>query len=170
MTTPTKPVANDDSAEDWVRVEEEIVALERLLEAREGLNPLERSLMRSVVNLAQALRALRTPALMLNGDAPGVERLSLRERQVLDVIASGATNKEAAGKLAISYRTVEVHRGRIMKKLGAKNSVGLMHVLLGTARSNPVRHQVDLDLDEIRDLLVARISDQLPPTGSHTKA
>jgi DNA-binding CsgD family transcriptional regulator len=169
MKTHTTIVESDDSTEDWSGAEKEIVALETLLEARGGLNPLERRLTRAVIHLARALRALRTPAAMLNGHVPGVEHLTPRERQVLGLIASGGTNKEVAGKLAISSRTVEIHRSAIMNKLGARNAVGLMHVLLGAASSKPVRHQVDLDLDEIRDLLLARIADRPPPSAPHTR-
>ena len=169
MKTHTTTVESDDSTEDWGRVEKEIVALEALLEAREGLNPLERRLTHAVVNLARALRALRTPAAMLNENVPGMERLTPRERQVLDLIASGRTNKEVGGTLAISPRTVEIHRSAIMNKLGARNAVGLIRVLLGAASAKPVRHQVDLDLDEIRDLLLARIADRLPPSAPHIK-
>ena len=50
----------------------------------------------------------------------GGERLTPREREVLAQIAAGASNKEAGRHLGISPRTIEVHRARIMEKLGAK--------------------------------------------------
>lgn len=56
---------------------------------------------------------------------PGSELLTRREHEVLALIAASATNKEAAVKLGISQRTVEIHRAHIMHKLGAKNSVDL---------------------------------------------
>jgi two-component system, LuxR family, response regulator FixJ len=62
---------------------------------------------------------------------PGHDRLTARERQVLERIARGASSKEAGRQLAISPRTVEVHRARIMEKLGAKNAADLMRVVLG---------------------------------------
>ena len=43
-------------------------------------------------------------------------------------IAQGASNKEASLELGISPRTVEVHRARIMDKLGAKNAADLMRI------------------------------------------
>jgi two-component system, LuxR family, response regulator FixJ len=49
---------------------------------------------------------------------------------VLELIANGASNKEAGRSLGISPRTIEVHRARIMEKLGAKNTVDLVHIVL----------------------------------------
>jgi FixJ family two-component response regulator len=66
---------------------------------------------------------------------PGRDRLTARERDVLGRIAQGASNKEASRELGISPRTVEVHRARIMEKLGAKNAADLMRIVLGGGRS-----------------------------------
>jgi DNA-binding NarL/FixJ family response regulator len=41
--------------------------------------------------------------------------------------ASGLTNKEMAERLHISFRTVEIHRSRMMKKLQAGNLVDLLY-------------------------------------------
>ena len=61
---------------------------------------------------------------------PGRDLLTPREYQVLELIANGASNKEAGRQLGISPRTIEVHRSRIMEKLGAKNTVDLVHIVL----------------------------------------
>jgi two-component system response regulator FixJ len=61
----------------------------------------------------------------------GEALLTAREREVLAQIAGGASNKEAGRTLAISPRTVEVHRARIMDKLGAKNAADLVRIVLG---------------------------------------
>jgi len=78
-------------------------------------------------------------------DFPGHERLTAREIEVLGRIAQGASNKEAGRELGISPRTVEVHRARIMEKLGAKNAADLMRIVIGKARgrrgSAPVARQ-----------------------------
>jgi two-component system, LuxR family, response regulator FixJ len=68
---------------------------------------------------------------VLAREFPGHERLTARERQVLERIACGASSKEAGRELAISPRTVEVHRARIMEKLCAKNAADLMRIVLG---------------------------------------
>ena len=57
----------------------------------------------------------------------GSNLLTPRERVVLAQLVRGATSKEAARKLNISPRTVEFHRANIMKKLGARNLVELVH-------------------------------------------
>lgn len=49
----------------------------------------------------------------------GLESLSQRERDVLNLIAGGLMNKQIAFELNISQRTVEVHRSRVMEKMGA---------------------------------------------------
>jgi hypothetical protein len=50
---------------------------------------------------------------------------------VLERITAGASNKEAGRTLGISPRTVEVHRARIMGKLGARNAADLVRIVLG---------------------------------------
>jgi FixJ family two-component response regulator len=62
---------------------------------------------------------------------PGRDLLTPREQDVLHEIAGGASNKEAGRTLAISPRTVEVHRARIMDKLAAKNAADLVRIVLG---------------------------------------
>ena len=48
-----------------------------------------------------------------------IESLSPREREVLDWLAEGCSNKAIARELSISPRTVEIHRANMMEKLGA---------------------------------------------------
>ena len=57
--------------------------------------------------------------------------LSPREREVLRLLALGHTNREIGLVLEISVRTVETHRTRMMRKLGAENRADLV----GYARS-----------------------------------
>lgn len=52
--------------------------------------------------------------------------LTRRELEILEYISQEFTNKEIAGKLYISPRTVETHRRNLMQKLKVKNSVGLV--------------------------------------------
>jgi two-component system, LuxR family, response regulator FixJ len=63
-------------------------------------------------------------------DVKGAGNLTPREREVLMLVTSGASNKEAGRTLGISPRTVEVHRARIMDKLGAKNAADLVRLVL----------------------------------------
>jgi DNA-binding CsgD family transcriptional regulator len=50
-------------------------------------------------------------------------KLTVRERQVLALVVIGHLNKQIAHKLGITEKTVKVHRGRFMAKLGMRNIV-----------------------------------------------
>ncbi|MCZ4499121.1 MAG: two component transcriptional regulator, LuxR family [Marmoricola sp.] len=52
--------------------------------------------------------------------APGAE-LSVRERQVLDLVAQGLANKQIARRLEIAERTVKVHVGNIFRRIGVSD-------------------------------------------------
>lgn len=60
----------------------------------------------------------------------GFSQLTPREREVLQLITNGQSNKEAGRELGISPRTIEVHRARVMEKLGARNTADLMRIVL----------------------------------------
>ena len=66
----------------------------------------------------------------LPADFPGQSLLTPREREVLSQIAEGASNKEVGRRLGISPRTVEVHRARLMEKIGARNAADLVRIVL----------------------------------------
>lgn len=53
-------------------------------------------------------------------------KLTEREQEVLQLICNGLSNKEIAGNLFISHRTVEGHKAKVMEKLGAKNANNLI--------------------------------------------
>jgi DNA-binding NarL/FixJ family response regulator len=59
-----------------------------------------------------------------------VDLLTAREREILQVIAEGKTNKEIAGDLSLSVYTVEAHRGRIMEKLNLHNTGDMVRFAL----------------------------------------
>lgn len=67
---------------------------------------------------------------------PGHGSLTPREREVLSQIAAGASNKEAGRHLGISPRTIEVHRARIMEKLGARNAADLVRIVLSPTQGH----------------------------------
>ncbi len=62
-----------------------------------------------------------------------LDQLTPREREALNLIVAGRTNKEIAEQLHISPRTVEVHRARLMKKLEAESLSDLVRMVLGSA-------------------------------------
>jgi DNA-binding CsgD family transcriptional regulator len=58
----------------------------------------------------------------------GYDLLTPREREVLEKVCTGAASKEIGRALNISPRTVEVHRARIMHKVGARNAADLVRI------------------------------------------
>lgn len=56
--------------------------------------------------------------------------LTPREREVAAFLMDGLTSKEIGKQLAISHRTVEIHRARLMRKYQAVSSVDLVHKLI----------------------------------------
>lgn len=64
-------------------------------------------------------------------DPSPLDSLTERERQVLDCLLEGGTNKEIARRLGISHRTVEVHRANIMEKTGAVSLSRLVLMAVG---------------------------------------
>ncbi len=68
------------------------------------------------------------------GDAARLAALTAREREVLELAAKGLHAKEIGTALGISPRTVEVHKTRIMEKLGARNLAELVRFALGAGR------------------------------------
>jgi len=53
--------------------------------------------------------------------------LTPRERQVLEGVVAGRLNKQIGGELGISEKTVKVHRGRVMEKMGVDSLAALVH-------------------------------------------
>ena len=54
--------------------------------------------------------------------------LTPREREVLPLVVSGLLNKQAAAELGISEITIQIHRGKIMKKMGAGSLAELVRM------------------------------------------
>ena len=59
-----------------------------------------------------------------------LESLTPRERQVMDFVVDGAANKVIAIDLALSERTVEIHRAKVMEKMGARSVAHLVKLHL----------------------------------------
>jgi DNA-binding NarL/FixJ family response regulator len=79
-------------------------------------------------DLVAALRTLRGGARFIPTDirrrvssSAGLPGLTRRERQVLEQVADGASNREAAAALGISHRTVDLYVSNILDKLGAQS-------------------------------------------------
>jgi len=97
--------------------------------------PFDVAIVERVGKAVQAFRArkLEKPA---SRAKPGTNaHLTEREQEVLISVTRGLSNKEVARVLSISPRTVEVHRARIMEKLGARNTADLMRIVLAPGLS-----------------------------------
>jgi DNA-binding NarL/FixJ family response regulator len=61
-----------------------------------------------------------------NGHAPKSELLTPREREVVQLVAEGLSNKEVGKQLDLSVKTVETHRGAAMRKAGLSSTADLV--------------------------------------------
>jgi len=76
--------------------------------------------------LSRALAALEPIVQSRSGRASPLDRLSARERHVLQLVAEGRSSAAIAATMSLSPKTIETYRGRLMKKLGVKNVAGLV--------------------------------------------
>lgn len=60
--------------------------------------------------------------LLASGDGHPASALTARELQVMEMLSRGLTNREIAEHLDISIKTVDTHRGHVLKKLGLRNN------------------------------------------------
>lgn len=84
-------------------------------------------------SIQQALeigRRIRENEEFVVGARQNLERLTAREREVLDRLVAGDSNKMIAARLDISPRTVEVHRARVMEKMQARSLSHLVRMAL----------------------------------------
>lgn len=86
-----------------------------------------------IVDLAlraiEAHHAAEAMAAVRRGLAARRATLSTREDEVMRAMLSGALNKQIADQLGIAMRTVEVHRGRVLAKMGVRNAIELAAIL-----------------------------------------
>lgn len=70
-----------------------------------------------------------------------LESLTPRERQVMDLVVDGAANKVIAIDLELSERTVEIHRAKVMEKMGARSVAHLvkLHMTMTDTPQSPNR-------------------------------
>ena len=65
-----------------------------------------------------------------------MSQLTPREREVLELVTQGKANKVIAGDLNVSQRTVEIHRARVMEKMGANSLAHLVRMVIEAHRED----------------------------------
>ena len=68
------------------------------------------------------------------------ETLTPRELQVIALVTAGKMNKQMAGELKLSEITVKIHRGAVMKKMGARSLADLVKMAEMLRLADPVSH------------------------------
>jgi FixJ family two-component response regulator len=69
----------------------------------------------------------------------GFASLTPREQEIMGFVTAGLMNKQIAGELGVSEITIKVHRGSVMRKMGAKSLAELVRMAdaLGLRHNNP---------------------------------
>ena len=67
-----------------------------------------------------------------------ISSLTLREKQVMDLVVAGRANKQIAQHLGITKKTVEAHRARVMRKMNAPTLADLVRTV--THHEQPEGH------------------------------
>lgn len=86
---------------------------------------------RLIQAIDQALGGSKQAAAAPSATSAPTALLSRREKEVMRLVVDGLDNKSVGEQLGISPRTVEVHKARLMAKVGAKNLAELMRIALG---------------------------------------
>jgi DNA-binding CsgD family transcriptional regulator len=116
--------------ENALQQTERVCALVRqIANPQDGPTVMPRRAAGSGVPAGLAKDGVRAAAAMFASD-PGQKPLTKREREVLDLISEGYSNKQGALRMAISPRTFESHRAEAMRKLGARNTADLVRKAL----------------------------------------
>jgi two-component system response regulator FixJ len=67
-----------------------------------------------------------------------VTSMTPREREVMDAVVSGKSNKMIAEELGVTIKTVEAHRARVMEKMGAESLAHLVHLVMAARGAHVV--------------------------------
>lgn len=99
----------------------------------------DRDMLRLVAQCLEQERDSRGKRRQEADTARRLEHLTQREREVLDLIIAGKLNKQIADVLGISIKTVEVHRARVMEKMGAHSLAELVQHVVTVEPAAPTR-------------------------------
>ncbi len=90
----------------------------------------EQELLDSINEALAADAANRSTTNVGSEFAARLTKLTARERQVMELVATGQSSKEIARALRISHRTVELHRSHIFDKLGVQSATELVRLVI----------------------------------------
>ena len=90
----------------------------------------ENRLLASIIEAVDQGRRQMSDAAELEGLRARFEQLSLRQRQVMELAATGLSSKEIGAQLKISAKTVENHRAWVMERIGARNLAELVRMAM----------------------------------------
>ena len=94
--------------------------------------PVDETMLLDVLrNALRVDRERRSAATQRSTSGQRRDRLTEREREILQLLGVGHSNREIAAQLGISPRTVEVHKARIMEKLECRSLAELIRVNVG---------------------------------------
>lgn len=87
------------------------------------------ALLRRVEDCIEQADSLREEDALRDRLRQRLAQLTPREREVMDYVVQGHSSKTIAGQLGISPKTVDIHRARILHKLGASSVANLIHLI-----------------------------------------
>jgi FixJ family two-component response regulator len=98
----------------------------------------DQDLLDAVAKAIERDRNRRKDEKVLSGLQASFETLTPREREVLTLVAAGLMNKQIAAEIGVAEITVKIHRGHVMKKMGARSLANLVRMaeMLGISRAN----------------------------------
>jgi FixJ family two-component response regulator len=105
--------------------------LPKPFKTKELLRSIDRALTRSAEQRRRASEKERALALL--------NRLTPREYEVMQLVATGLLNKQVGGELGMAEKTVKTHRAHVMQKLGITSVAELMVVLQKAEFTPPIR-------------------------------
>ena len=95
--------------------------------ARELIAAIEAASLHQMFLSSRVTRAFVKMGARIEDTGPSLVGLTSREKEVLKLLAEGKNNKEIAVVLGVSFKTVETHRGNVMRKLNLRSLSDLIY-------------------------------------------